>query len=77
MGLGSPVSNTMASSISPTRYSHPTTEQRTLRGAIVFLALLAFVLLAIAYPGLAGATLLGGVAAHVAGVGTRRRCERR
>ena len=71
MGIGSPVSNTMASTIAHARYGRSTTERRTLRGALVFVALLALVLLAIAYPGLAGATLLGAIGGHLAGLTAR------
>lgn len=58
----------MEQTIHDTGYRASASEQRTLRGAIVFLALVALALLAVAYPGLAAATALGGVGGHLVGI---------
>jgi hypothetical protein len=58
----------MAHSIHETGYRAPATEERTLRGAIAFVSLIALALLAIAHPGLVAATALGGVGGHLAGI---------
>jgi hypothetical protein len=57
----------MAHSIHDTGYRVATSETRTVRGAIVFVALVAIALLAVAYPLLAAAAVVGGVGGHLAG----------
>jgi len=62
----------MASTISHAGYRQSASERRTLAGGLVFVALIALVLLAIAQPGLAGATALGSIGGHLLGLGVGR-----
>jgi hypothetical protein len=63
----------MAQTIHDAGHRAATGEQRTLRGALVFLALVALALLAVVYPGLAAATALGGLGGLLVGVRADRK----
>ncbi|AGN01059.1 hypothetical protein L593_05550 [Salinarchaeum sp. Harcht-Bsk1] len=69
----------MEQTIPTSGYKSSVTDHRSIGGTIVFVAVLAALLLAAAYPALATATALGAISAHVLGtaIAARRRHKRR
>jgi len=79
MGIGVRLLTTMEQTIPTSGYESSVTDHRSIGGTVVFVAVLAALLFAAAYPALAAAAALGAISAHVFGktLAARRRRKQR